>query len=91
MLAPAPVRRLVLGRTRNDGEILPRITVPVLVTHGGMDRIILPAMGQYTAASIPGAQLALYGGVGHSPFYEDSERFNRELAAFVRLANGDPT
>jgi pimeloyl-ACP methyl ester carboxylesterase len=87
MLAPAPVRRMVLARTRNDGEILPTLRVPVLVTHGGMDRIIRPAMGEYTASSVPGARLSLYGGVGHSPFFEDAERFNRELAEFVRMAN----
>ena len=87
MLAPAAVRRMVLARTRNEGEVLPQLRVPVLVTHGGMDRIIRPAMGEYTAANVPEARLSLYGGVGHSPFFEDSERFNRELADFVREVN----
>jgi pimeloyl-ACP methyl ester carboxylesterase len=87
MLAPAHVRRMVLARTRNDGEVLPTLRVPVLVTHGGMDRIIRPAIGEYTASAVPGASLSLYGGVGHSPFFEDAERFNRDLAEFVRMAN----
>jgi non-heme chloroperoxidase len=53
-----------------------------------MDRIILSAAGKYTAAHVPGARLSLYDGIGHSPFFEDPTRFNRELAAFVRAANG---
>lgn len=88
MAVPAKVRALVMARTRDEGDILKELRLPVLVTHGTMDRIILPAAGQYTAAQVPGARLSLYDGVGHSPFFEDPTRFNRELAAFVRAANG---
>jgi non-heme chloroperoxidase len=88
MVVPAKVRALVMGRTRDEGDILGELRVPVLVTHGTMDRIILLAAGRYTAAQVPGARLSLYDGVGHSPFFEDPTRFNRELAAFVRAANG---
>jgi pimeloyl-ACP methyl ester carboxylesterase len=52
-----------------------------------MDRIVHPAIAAYTAARVPGARLSLYDGVGHSPFFEDPTRFNRELAAFVKAAN----
>jgi pimeloyl-ACP methyl ester carboxylesterase len=87
MAVPAKARALVLARTSNEGDILAQLRVPVLVTHGTMDRIILAAGGSYTAAQVPGARLSLYDGVGHSPFFEDPMRFNRELAAFVRAAN----
>jgi non-heme chloroperoxidase len=86
MLVPAKVRAAVLDRTRNEGEMLARLQVPVLVTHGAMDRIILPAASEHTAAAARGGQLSIYGGLGHSPFFEDAARFNRELAAFVRAA-----
>jgi pimeloyl-ACP methyl ester carboxylesterase len=33
------------------------------------------------------AKLSLYDGIGHAPFWEDTARFNAELAAFVRAAN----
>jgi pimeloyl-ACP methyl ester carboxylesterase len=49
--------------------------------------LILPAFGAFTAASVPGAELSVYDGVGHSPFFEDAPRFNAELAAFVRAAS----
>ena len=35
---------------------------------------------------IPGAKLSIYRGVGYSPFFEATPRFNAELAAFVRSA-----
>jgi pimeloyl-ACP methyl ester carboxylesterase len=31
----------------------------------------------------PAARLSVYEGVGHAPFYERPERFNRELAVFA--------
>jgi pimeloyl-ACP methyl ester carboxylesterase len=86
MLVPAQVRAAVMDRSRNEGDMLPELRVPVLVTHGAMDRIILPAAGAYTASAVPGARLSVYEGVGHSPFFEDAPRFNRELAEFVRGA-----
>ena len=51
------------------------------------DKLVLTAAGKYTAATIPGAKLSVYDGIGHAPFWEDTARFNAELAAFVRAAN----
>ena len=87
MLVPAEVRAAVMNRTRATGEVLAALRLPVLVTHGAMDRIILPAAGAYTAAAVPGARLSVYEGIGHSPFFEDAPRFNRELSELVRAAN----
>lgn len=83
MLVPAKVRAGLLDRTRNDGDILGSLRLGVLVTHGALDRLVLPAAGHYTAATVPGARLSLYGGIGHCPFFEDAPRFNRELFDFV--------
>ena len=59
----------------------------MLVTQGAADRLALIVGANHTAAKIPGAKLSLYDGVGHAPFWEDTARFNAELAAFVRAAN----
>lgn len=75
MLVPAKARALVMARTRDEGDILAQLRLPVLVTHGTMDRIVLAAAGTYTAAHVTGARLSLYDGVGHSPFFEDPTRF----------------
>lgn len=44
---------------------LATIRVPSLVIHGTEDPLILPACGEDTAASIPGAELMLIDGMGH--------------------------
>jgi len=80
---PPRVRRgLFARRVRND-EILEAIALPTLVTHGEADAIIDVETGKHIASRIAGARLSLYPGVGHLPFWEDAERYNRELAAFV--------
>jgi non-heme chloroperoxidase len=57
------------------------------VTHGTKDKVLLVALGRFTAAAVPGAKLSLYDGVGHGPFWEDAARFNQELAEFMRGVN----
>lgn len=44
---------------------LATIKVPALVIHGAEDPLILPACGEDTAASIPGATMMLINGIGH--------------------------
>jgi pimeloyl-ACP methyl ester carboxylesterase len=87
MSVPASVRAAVLDRPPNPGDVLRSLALPLLITHGTHDRIVLPAMAQFTTSAVPHAQLSLYDGIGHCPFFEDAPRFNRELAAFVRGAN----
>jgi pimeloyl-ACP methyl ester carboxylesterase len=84
MVVPPKVRAAVLARGPDAGEVLARLDVPVLVTHGAKDQVVLPAMGAFTAEQVPGARHSVYAGIGHAPFWEDPARFNRELAAFVR-------
>lgn len=86
MVVPQPIRVFLTERTDNPGDLLPKLDIPVLVTHGAKDAIILPNMGEWVASVVPGATLSLYPDVGHTPFMEDAPRFNRELAAFVRAA-----
>ena len=57
--------------------------MPVAVSHGRHDSIVLPAMADYTLAYCPQATASWYDDAAHAPFIEDSERFNRELAAFA--------
>jgi non-heme chloroperoxidase len=84
MLVQPGIRRAHLGRAASDGSILKKLDVPVLVTQGSEDKLVLKGMGEFTAAVVPGARLSMYQGIGHSPFAEDAPRFNRELAEFVR-------
>lgn len=86
MMVLPKVRAGLSGRPLDASEIMSKLKLPVLVTHGAEDRNAKLGAGQYTASVIPGAKLSVYEGIGHSPFYEDAPRFNSELAAFVRAA-----
>jgi non-heme chloroperoxidase len=87
MMVPPKVRVNLGGRPLDATEVMSKLTIPVLVTHGDKDRNSKLGTAQYTAKTIPGAKLSVYEGIGHAPFYEDATRFNAELAAFVRGAN----
>jgi non-heme chloroperoxidase len=87
MRVPATIRAAHLSRPPSDGTMLKTIDVPVLVTQGDEDLLVSKGLGELTAALIPGAKLSLYEGIGHTPFVEDAERFNRELAEFVAAAS----
>jgi len=87
MMVPPKVRANMGGRALSMDDTLKALKLPVLVTQGAADRLVLLAASKHTAATIPGAKLSVYEGVGHAPFWEDTARFNAELAAFVRAAN----
>jgi len=84
MLVPPGIRGAHLNRPASDGSILAKLDVPVFVTQGSEDKLVLKGLGELTAAVVPGARLSMYGAIGHSPFAEDAARFNRELVEFVR-------
>lgn len=86
MMVLPRVRAGLAGRPLDATEMMSKLKLPVLVTHGAEDRNARLGAGQYTASVIPGAKLSVYEGIGHSPFYEDAPRFNAELAVFVRAA-----
>ncbi|MCK8787370.1 alpha/beta hydrolase [Roseomonas sp. NAR14] len=88
MLAPHHVRSGLAGRPADYVAVLKALRLPVLVTHGEKDRVLTPALARFTAATVPGARLSLYAESGHSPFWEEPARFNRELAEFVKQAQG---
>jgi pimeloyl-ACP methyl ester carboxylesterase len=91
MLVPPEVRRAALGwRTDPDATIaaLRKVSVPTLITQGTLDTVVSPEGARMIAQAIPHARISWFDDCGHSPFQEDAERFNRELAAFAREANG---
>ena len=88
MVVPPQVRgAMVLSRRMDSDDVLARMTVPVLVTHGVLDTVVLPSMGEHVLEVCPTAEASWYEGVGHAPFLEDPERFNREIADFTRRVN----
>ncbi|HEY6743343.1 MAG TPA: alpha/beta hydrolase [Lapillicoccus sp.] len=80
---PPHVRQAMMSRTLDHDDLLEQLTIPVLITHGLDDAIVLPTMSEYHARLIPHAKTSYYEGVGHTPFQEDPDRFNAELGAFA--------
>jgi hypothetical protein len=48
--------------------------------------IVLPSMAERTLAACPAATVSWYDGVGHMPFWEAPDRFDRELAGLASAA-----
>jgi non-heme chloroperoxidase len=87
MMVPPKVRAGLSGRPLDATDVMSKLSIPVLVTHGAEDKNAKVETAKFTASVIPGAKVSIYDGVGHSPFYEDAPRFNGELATLVRAAN----
>ena len=87
IVVPPQVRgAMVLSRQIDSDDVLSKLTVPVLVTHGDQDTVVLPSMAQHVLDVCTAAEASWYEGIGHAPFLEDPQRFNRELAEFTRRA-----
>jgi pimeloyl-ACP methyl ester carboxylesterase len=81
----APRIRASLAARQIDGDdVLRTLTVPLLVTQGRSDTVVLPAMAEHILAICPAAEASWYEGVGHLPHLQEPGRFNRELAALTR-------
>ena len=88
-MAVAPQVRASLGaRDIDDDDVLRGLEVPLLVTQGRSDTVVLPAMAEHILATCPTAEASWYDGVGHVPHLEEPGRFNRELAALTRQVRG---
>lgn len=90
MLVPPAVRLALVSREIDSDDVLASLDIPVLMTHGEDDTVVLPAMGRRILEKCRVASASWYPGTGHIPFMEDAPRFNRELAAFVRSASRMP-
>ena len=81
---PAAIRANLAAREIDCDDVLRALEVPLLVTHGRADSVVLPAMAGHILAACPTAEASWYDGVGHVPHLEEPERFNRELAGLTR-------
>jgi pimeloyl-ACP methyl ester carboxylesterase len=84
VVVPAAIRANLGARQLDCDDVLRALEVPLLVTHGRADTVVLPAMAEHVLATCPTAEPSWYDGVGHVPHLEEPERFNRELAELTR-------
>lgn len=64
--------------------LLPKIDVPVLLAHGRKSQLYPAPVWEYLAEKIPTTETVLFEESGHSPFWEEPEKFNTEVHEFVR-------
>ena len=83
MVMPTQVRINMGGLKLDATESFKQLHLPVLVTYGEHDRIVLPSLSQFTASTIPGAKLSMIPAAGHAPFWEQSALYNRQLLDFM--------
>jgi non-heme chloroperoxidase len=86
IVVPARVRGALGAREIDDDDVLRTLRVPLLVTQGREDTVVLPTMAEHVLSVCPTAEASWYEGVGHAPHLEAPERFNRELARLVQSA-----
>jgi non-heme chloroperoxidase len=86
MTVPAQIRANLAAREIDGDDVLRTLQVPLLVSHGRADTVVLAAMAEHVLATCPVAEASWYDGVGHTPHLEQPERFNRELADLTRRA-----
>ena len=84
MAVPARIRANLAAREIDGDDVLRTLELPLLVTQGRVDTVVLPAMAEHVLATCPVAEPSWYDGVGHTPHLEEPERFNDELAALTR-------
>jgi pimeloyl-ACP methyl ester carboxylesterase len=83
MNVAAYLRQLSACRAHDVADRLGEIAAPTLVIHGDADPLVRVENGRHLAATIPGAELIVYEGVGHIPEVECFEQFNDDLLAFL--------
>ena len=84
VVVPAQVRANLASREIDCDDVLRRLEVPLLVTQGTIDTVVLPATAEHILATCPTATASWYEGGGHVPHLEEPERFNHELGTLTR-------
>ena len=82
LCVPPRVREALFRRRLANDDVLAAIRVPTLIVHGDADRFVDVDGSRHLDELVTHAVLSIYPGIGHTPFWEATERFDRELAAF---------
>lgn len=64
-------------------EDLEGICAPTLILHGVHDKVVLPPLGEVQRELIRNSKLIKFEKSGHGLFYDEKDRFNREVRCFI--------
>jgi pimeloyl-ACP methyl ester carboxylesterase len=88
MMTPPNIRAILSVRPVDNGDVLAKIRVPVMLSYGRKDVVVNPdTAGHYVASAIPGAKLNYYDDAGHLLFIDQADRYNADLRDFVVKVN----
>jgi len=76
------IRQALLSRTLDNDSVVQRMSKPILLSWGEEDAVVLPKMRNHIAGLAKHAQISNYPAIGHAPFWQAADRYNRELRAF---------
>jgi pimeloyl-ACP methyl ester carboxylesterase len=89
MLTPPSIRKILSVAAIDNGDVLAKIKVPVMLDYGLKDVVVNPdTAGHYVASAIPGAQLNYYEDAGHLLFIDQATKYNSDLRKFVEKVTG---
>jgi len=76
------------GNTYADLQgTLPRLKAPTLLIWGSKDPIMEENVRQSLRNALPNAQVKIFDGLGHNPFWEDPRAVAETVNAFLKTAN----
>ena len=81
-IVPPSVRQALFARHVNNDGVIHETRKPLSLVYGECDQIVSPRMCSHLETLAPHAAVSTYANVGHMPFWEAPDRFNRELREF---------
>ena len=85
--ASAAIALRIVGSATDVSSDLPRITQPVLVIHGDMDKIVPLESGKALAAALPDAEIQVLEGCGHVPTLTQPGKVADAIRGFLQRRN----
>jgi len=65
-------------------DVLPKISVPVLLAYGGGSQLFPLGVSEYMKENIKNSKLVIFEKSGHNILFEEPEKLNRELTEFIQ-------
>lgn len=83
LLLPPYVRSALRAHYTDNADLPAKVSIPILLVHGSEDINVTDDVVRKFLATLQNSSASRFEGAGHSPFAEDPDRFNRELATFT--------
>jgi non-heme chloroperoxidase len=86
ILMMPPTHAVAVGfqaMARDYRPLVPLVIVPALVCFGARSFVRIEN-ARYLAEAMANARLVVFPGSGHSPFWEEADRFNHEVSTFIK-------